>query len=116
MSESQQDTSPISPERAQEIVEAAEQQLAADPRYQEREAALRWLDEKWTQPHNCPVCGTDSWGIQDVSVLLVRPSGWKPGEPLTDTPRSAYPLVPLVCRNCAYTLLFNEQWIRGDKP
>jgi predicted nucleic-acid-binding Zn-ribbon protein len=61
----------------------------------ERDAALKWLSEKWTEPRRCPICATEEWEIGDVSQL-----------PLYGVTNRMYPVIPVICKNCAYTILF----------
>jgi hypothetical protein len=62
----------------------------------EREAAVAWLAEKWTQERVCPICGTSDWIIADAAQL-----------PLYGDSDRMYPLIPVGCKNCSYTHLFN---------
>jgi hypothetical protein len=49
----------------------------------------------------CPVCQSQTWGTGDIGFLLILREG-----KLTYT-GSAMPLLPLVCKKCAYTHLFS---------
>lgn len=63
---------------------------------EERNAAKKWLGEKWPQERRaCPICGVRDWIIGDTSQLH-----------LYGALGSVYPLVPVVCKNCAHTYLF----------
>ncbi len=55
-----------------------------------------FIATKWKQGQ-CPVCGVNSW---QVAVEM--------GEmPMSRSAGMAYPLFPIFCTNCGYTLLFN---------
>ena len=66
---------------------------------QQREAAHRWIKEKWTLPENCPLCGTIDWTILDLSELRQYAPGYV--SPVV------YPVIPVMCDNCGYTRLLN---------
>lgn len=77
-------------------------QLSADQRKQ----VIEWLNTQ-VGSLRCPVCATeDSWVIGEVSARLQRGM---------NTPQG-YPVVVVVCSNCAYTLLFNALLIGLDQP
>jgi hypothetical protein len=64
------------------------------------------LEELWTEPDKCPICGGDQWRIGEVvevPVTVYRPSG-KVGEY-----REAYHYLPSRCDVCAYTIFFRTE-------
>lgn len=66
-----------------------------------RKAAEEWVRSKWGDDGKpCPVCGWTAWAVQDLADLPIRS--------ITDEGEyESYPVVPLICRNCGYFLLFN---------
>ena len=65
------------------------------------ERARHWLDRHWASPWQCPICHSVEWAIQDVVELKV----WAGGGVTIGGP--SYVMFPVMCRVCAYTLLFN---------
>lgn len=61
----------------------------------ERDAVLEHLSKKWTKDRECPICGVSDWMIGDLAQLNLY-AEWK----------QIYPVVPVVCKNCAYTHFF----------
>jgi predicted nucleic-acid-binding Zn-ribbon protein len=59
--------------------------------------AINWIRQNWTKPSECPICGSDNWGIGD-QIVEMRPSS--PGSPV-------YPQFFVYCRKCSYTIFFN---------
>ena len=45
--------------------EKAEEERAEAWRTDLRHAASEVLNAKWSQPHACPICGTDSWQVSE---------------------------------------------------
>jgi hypothetical protein len=61
-----------------------------------------FIEQKWKQGE-CPICHTNQW---QVGVEIAE----MPVHPATSTLSSAsltYPLFPIFCNNCGYTLLFS---------
>jgi predicted nucleic-acid-binding Zn-ribbon protein len=83
-----------------EILQGVDEKHSAldrsDERQQaEREAAVEWLAAKWTQSRRCPVCDTAEWSIANVGEIN-----------LYGASELIYPVVPVICKNCAYTNFF----------
>lgn len=54
------------------------------------------LDEKWTKPNTCPICGISEWSVSEIPYVLQQMGG-----------KNAMPLYPVSCTNCGFTILFN---------
>jgi len=59
--------------------------------------AMDWIRRNWSKPTECPICGSDDWGIGD-QIVEIRSS--LPGG-------SIYPQFFVYCQKCAYTIFFN---------
>ena len=73
---------------------------------EERAVVAAWINQKWDQrPKLCPVSGETTWviGRHIVAPVTQGVSGLTGG--------ATYPLVQLICRDCAYTMLFNAVMI-----
>lgn len=59
--------------------------------------AIDWIRKNWTNPTECPICGSDDWGIGDhlVEMRPLSPDG------------PVYPQFFVYCKKCAYTIFFN---------
>lgn len=68
------------------------------PDQPDADRVLRYVKEKWTQSQHCPVCAESTWNVNEVASLQVG-MGVLGGK--------QYPLVPVFCTNCGYTVLFN---------
>ena len=66
------------------------------------QALLKWFDDKWSE-QECPVCHEHSWRIEETAVQL--PRFILAGQQTKDS--SFMPVIPVICKNCAYTILFN---------
>ena len=68
---------------------------------QQKDLVSDWLNPRWLTK-KCPVCSHNNWVIADhlVHGLTYSGGGVTIGGPL-------YPLVLLICQNCAHTLVFN---------
>jgi hypothetical protein len=67
---------------------------------QESEAAIAWLQERWTIKI-CPFHGPTNWSIGDMIMTLpFSGGGVNIGGP-------TYPLIPVICSQCGYTVLIN---------
>jgi predicted nucleic-acid-binding Zn-ribbon protein len=63
--------------------------------------ALTWITSHWPSPQICPICGSQSWAINDlVEMRPYRGGALIMGGPL-------YVMVPVMCQVCSYTLFFN---------
>ena len=69
---------------------------------QDKQKIADWLDEKWTQPSKCSVCGHSDWTLGEhlVNLQIYYGGGLRIGGP-------TYPYVMVICKNCAQTLFFN---------
>lgn len=69
---------------------------------EQAEKLIAWLKEKAPHGIKCSVCGVNDWQIAPDIVTPLR---------LTDGAvsigGSMYPLVMLICRNCAHTIFLN---------
>lgn len=73
----------------------ADQQPVVDPDV-EIDAIIRWLQEKWGDPKDCPFCGTSRW-------IVLRPSA------LSN-------LATVMCDNCGQTVFINITKIAHERP
>jgi len=74
-----------------------------DERTRRREAALAWVNTKWTTSHQCPICRSNQWTVSDVYEWREFSGGdlyLMAGSPL-------FPAFGLVCQTCGYTFTFN---------
>ena len=71
---------------------------------QARDRALNFLDDKLVRK-NCPFCDTDEWALAETVFTL------KDEQQIIgcfgDFKTEFLPVVPLICKNCGYTVLFN---------
>lgn len=63
----------------------------------------RFFDTKWNHGP-CPVCQTDAWQVGGEIGEMGMSESY--GTDITMA-SSAYPLYPIFCTNCGYTLLFS---------
>jgi hypothetical protein len=63
--------------------------------------AVKWMQEKIKHPQ-CPSCGVNSWGFGQVT-----------SNPLYKIESQIFPMLPLVCGECAYIKLFAAAPILG---
>ena len=68
----------------------------------EREKAVSWFNTRWTMQNGCPVCTTKKWQMSDH---LVHSPVFAGGAALFGG--VVYPVLPLTCSNCGYTIYFN---------
>ncbi|MGR3456092.1 hypothetical protein [Pseudooceanicola sp.] len=66
----------------------------------EKQKVIDWVNEKGVH-HNCPVCGSNNWGVGDH---LLSGMPYMGGSIVAGGP--SYPAAMLVCNNCAYTRHF----------
>jgi predicted nucleic-acid-binding Zn-ribbon protein len=59
--------------------------------------AIDWIRKNWTKPTECPICGSDNWGI---GPQIVEVRGLNPDSPV-------YPKFFVFCQKCGYTIFFN---------
>jgi len=61
---------------------------------------IKWLRSKWPNPV-CPICTANNWQIAAIGEIRdFSGGGLVVGGALI-------PVMPVVCNNCGYTLLFN---------
>jgi len=76
-----------------------------------RERALEWVKAKWTQePHACPICANENWTVGDLGAT---PRLTEAG--LLDQ-ATVFPVIPVACDNCGYTMFFNARIAEGVLP
>lgn len=67
-----------------------------------RQRVMNWLNKKWPIPQSCPICRRKDWSTGGtIHELREFHSGsfFAAG--------SVFPVVPIVCNFCGYTLFFN---------
>ncbi|HXS24445.1 MAG TPA: hypothetical protein VN719_09460 [Gemmatimonadales bacterium] len=69
---------------------------------EQRAQAQRFFEDKWRMAGVCPICGTTGW---EMSSSIVQLMGYYGGTLVAGGP--VFPLVPVFCKNCGYTLLFS---------
>jgi len=62
-----------------------------------------WIQNKWTGPKECPICGVEQWERSDHIFMSPAVNGGN----VFLTAGPIYPFVMLICKNCGYTHLFN---------
>jgi predicted nucleic-acid-binding Zn-ribbon protein len=60
----------------------------------------RRINEKWILDAKCPICGVKEWLMGEFTRLPMQTQS-------DDEAGRSYPLVPVACGNCGYTVLFN---------
>lgn len=64
---------------------------------------MKWIQEKWTQSRDCPVCGSQDWGVNQIFQLEEDE-----GEGvISGAGIGIFPVVPVVCKECGYTFFVN---------
>jgi hypothetical protein len=71
---------------------------------------LIWLNSKWTQSRNCPICNSASWTIDKYSAAVPL---WQEST-LALSP--VYPLTVIHCTVCGYTMFFNDVIMGLSEP
>jgi hypothetical protein len=61
------------------------------------------LDQRWPDPKICPICKNTTWDTLDIVFEL---KGYTQ-DPESNEQPTVMPLVPLTCKNCGNTILFN---------
>lgn len=66
-----------------------------------KDKALKWLNEKWLNSRNCPICGNNTWGLSEDlgGLFLMRNNNINLGPSI--------PVLPVHCNNCGYMILFS---------
>jgi hypothetical protein len=66
--------------------------------------ATEWVQEKWTTPNVCPICGSSTWTVTPpVSIYLYQGIAGIPSQ----VPAGVFPMFYVVCRTCAYAMSFS---------
>jgi len=63
------------------------------------------LNEKWTKPIICPMCGSNDLDIQKDIVEL---NEFDNGDFVEGTQYSKYGVIPIICKNCGNILLVSS--------
>jgi hypothetical protein len=74
----------------------------------EREQALQWLNEKWKEPRECPICKGTKWSLMD-ELLELRPFEY--GRIIMGQP--PIPIFIMICATCGYFLPFSAVLAKG---
>ena len=61
---------------------------------------IAWFTEKLGPERICPMCDSPDWSVGLHAQIPIRDDQ----NPLV---RTHYPAIALICKNCAYTALFN---------
>ena len=64
--------------------------------------AEQHLGRKWTNTHDCPICGTNGWNPCENAAFLEQEGGFG-----VMFPARRYPVFPVICMQCGYTFLIN---------
>jgi hypothetical protein len=70
-------------------------------RDQQRSAAAMWLQDHWSRPRACPICGTQNWIIGDLVEVPIYTGGAR------NLYAGARVMVPITCSTCYYTWQFD---------
>lgn len=54
---------------------------------------------------SCPICGNDDFGFLNTVYKLTAFN--RPNTPTTKQKHSEYPVIPIVCNKCGYTMFMN---------
>ena len=96
------DQPPIS--SAQEALAQRLLQRESDERERLRKKYLEIIQRLWTEPDTCPVCGSNTWDIGDLTEMPLRVVAMDLG--LQGKP--VYVYVPVACLKCGYTRFFHS--------
>lgn len=80
-------------------------ELRVDP-----DTILNWFNTKWAN-QECPVCHEHSWKVETTGFRLERLT--LAGQKIDGAPFLI--LVPVICKNCSYTMLFDNNDIGAVK-
>lgn len=69
----------------------------------QRKRTIEWLDKKSPKGMTCPICSQMVWTIGEVAELR----SFEGGTLVIGGNSSTYPVVPVICRNCGYTMFIN---------
>lgn len=67
-----------------------------------RRQIMKWLNEKWPMAQKCPICQRREWSVGGTIHELRQ---FHNGSLVVAG--SVFPVVPIVCSFCGYTLFFN---------
>ena len=68
-------------------------------------AVRDYLEKNWTGEKVCPICKKNSWALPDSMGMIQQiaaGAGIRIGGPY-------YPLIPITCLSCGYTILLNAK-------
>lgn len=77
--------------------------MASDPEQQRSDRILKSLTSKGL--HGCPVCSQGQFGVGPEHVLISTPGP----DTAEGAPVEGSAVVPVVCGNCGYTMLFSPR-------
>lgn len=63
-----------------------------------------WLNKNWPMAKNCPICKRNEWATFGTIHELHEFQG---PDFVPDAPKAVFPVVPVVCGHCGYTLIFS---------
>lgn len=68
---------------------------------EDQERVVAWIQERWTRSKECPIDGSTQWEVSSVAIAApVAHVGVG-----VDLAR-VYPIVPVTCSTCGYTVFF----------
>ena len=73
---------------------------------------LQELETRWSKNRICPICGNNSWQINDTVFELPEFQG---GDIVIGSGK-LFPVVPIMCPNCGYTFFLNAIISGAIKP
>jgi len=68
----------------------------------QKENLLKHFNKNWPEPNICPICKNDDWALSDTIFGIQE---YNKGKFIIGG--STMPLIPLVCKICGHTILFN---------
>jgi predicted nucleic-acid-binding Zn-ribbon protein len=68
------------------------------------EIIIQKLKEKWVEPRLCPICHSNDWIVEGK---LAQFSYYNSTVYMEKRTPFRYVVIPIICKNCNYTLLFN---------
>ena len=74
----------------------------------DKKTVANWLNQYWTEPKTCPICGSKDWIIFEKAweCREFNMGGLVVGGPVL-------PLVAVMCNVCGHVLLFNAIAVRA---
>ena len=69
------------------------------------------LEAKWTHQRQCPLCKNKKW-IPGDNILVIHPYT----DPIAIAGGPYYPIVPITCSNCGYTIFINAKILGLSAP